>query len=317
MESLFHGTLSVRQDDGWLTPLRFTEKQLESYAINEPLRIRSMAPAGIRLAFHSSAKTLSLSYRIKGRARTWAAFDILEDGEFMDSVLVWEDEGSIEIPLSGDEAVKTEIYLPHLVEVSIKDVRGDAPLRPAPKPDTFWLCLGDSITQGMDAVHPSATYPARVARALGLDVLNTGVGGGVFRAENLEYIGREPDVITIALGCNDWGHSKDKAEFTENIRSYLQKLDGLYACRNVYGIVPIWRSDADTVRSGMTFDEMRALIRKEYEKYPYITILNGTDLVPPNTCFYGDAGELKAHPNAEGFWQYARNLQKALHIEKN
>ncbi len=67
-----------------------------------------------------------------------------------------------------------------------------------------------------------------------------------------------------------------------------------------------------STESGVNFEEMRAIIRAEYEKYPYITILDGMKLVPPNTCFYGDAGELKAHPNAEGFWHYARNLEKAI-----
>lgn len=312
MEALFHGALSIRRDGEWMQPLRFTEKQLESYTTTEALRIRSVSPAGVKIAFYSAAKTLSLSYKIQGRARAWAAFDLVQDGILKDSATVWDDAGQVTFSLSGDKTVKTEIYLPHLVEIFIKDSKTDSQLYPAKRKEKFWLCLGDSITQGMDAVHPSLTYPALAARLLDMDVLNTGVGGGVFQANNLEYIGRDPDMITIALGCNDWGQAKDKAAFAENIRAYLEKLTKLYTCKNVFGILPIWRSDAETIRSGMTFTEMRAVIRAEYEKYPFIRVLDGMDLVPPKPCFYGDAGELKAHPNAEGFFHYAHNLVKAI-----
>ncbi len=314
IEKLFRGHLSVREADGWLQPLRFTDKQLKSYERTDALRIRSVSPAGIRLCFYTAAKRISFSYKIAGRARTWAAFDLVENGSLRNSCTVWTDEGQVEFALSGDTSVKNEIYLPHLVEVFVKGIEADGELIPCEKEKKFWLCLGDSITQGMDAVHPALTYPAHTANWLSLDVLNTGVGGGVFCADNLEYIGREPDIITIALGCNDWGHAKDKAEFTDHIRAYISKLVSLYTCKNVYGILPIWRSDADTVRSGMTFEEMRAIIRTEYEKVPYITVLDGTELVPPNPCFYGDAGELKAHPNAEGFLHYAYNLSKKIRV---
>ncbi len=312
MEALFHGALSIRRDGEWLLPVRFTEKQLESYTLTDALRIRSVSPAGVKIAFYSAAKTLSLSYKIVGRARTWAAFDLMQDGALKDSATIWEDAGEVSFSLSGDKTVKTEIYLPHLVEIYIKDITADAPLTPVVKPEKRWLCLGDSITQGMDAVHPCLTYPALSAKALGADVLNTGVGGAVFNADNLDYIGWEPDVITVALGCNDWGQVKDKAAFIENIRAYLEKLTSLYACKNIFGILPIWRSDAETIRSGMTFSEMRDVIRTEYEKYPFIHVLDGMALVPPNACFYGDAGELKAHPNAEGFLHYGVSLAKVI-----
>lgn len=314
-KTLFRGNISVKETDGWLQPLRFTEKQLESYKKTEALRIRAASPAGVRFCFHTAAKHISMRYRIEGRARNWAAFDLLGDGQLKDSVVVWDDEGKIEFALSGDSAVKYEIYLPHLVEVLVKDIEADSALLPYKTEETFWLCLGDSITQGMDAVHPAMTYPARVSNWLSLDVLNAGVGGGVFCAENLAHVGREPDVITVALGCNDWGHAAGRKELIENTRAYINKLITLYTCKNIYGILPIWRSDADTVRSGMTFDTMRSLIRSEYEKVPYITIIDGMKMVPPQKCFYGDAGELKAHPNAEGFLHYAYNLSKVIKVK--
>lgn len=312
MNTLFHGALTIRKKGEWMQPLRFTEKQLDSYAVTDALRIRSVSPAGIRLSFYTEAETISFQYKIEGRARDWAAFDLVQDGELKDTALVWDDAGLVMFRLTGDKTVKNEIYLPHLVEVFVKDIQADKPLLPVKEKEKHWLCLGDSITQGMDAVHPFFTYPALASGLLDLEVLNAGVGGGIFNAKNLDSIGFEPDLITVALGCNDWGSAKDKTEFEDNIRSYLYELTKIYACKYIYGILPIWRSDADTVRSGMSFDEMREIIRKEYEKYNFIKIIDGMELVPPKPCFYGDAGTLKAHPNAEGFYHYAKNLAERI-----
>lgn len=311
---LFQGCLEVKRDEDWYIPLRFTKKQLESYSLTEGLKIRSLSPAGCKLAFYTSATNLQMEYRIGGRASTWANFDVWEDGMLKYTVPVTEDSGQVSFELSGNEKLKVEIFLPHLVQVALRNIEADRTLVPAVREEKFWLCLGDSITQGMDAVRPSASYPVLVAKFLGCDVLNTGVGGGVFRADNLDNIGREPDLITIALGCNDWGHAKDAAVLRQSISEYLDKLTKLYSCRNIYGILPIWRSDADTVRSGMTFSEMRTLITEEYKKYPFIKILDGMKMVPALKSFYGAEGELKAHPNEEGFLHYALGLVKEIKI---
>ena len=59
---------------------------------------------------------------------------------------VTEDTGRIRFSLSGDKTVKTEIFLPHLVQLAIKDIQADAPLLPCEKKEKLWLCIGDSIT---------------------------------------------------------------------------------------------------------------------------------------------------------------------------
>lgn len=322
MTELFRGAIHIRKDGDWYIPERFTGKQLESYAVAEGLRIRSVAPAGCSLSFYSEATKLELSYKIGGRARSWAAFDLVEDGMLKDTVEVSEEEGKVSFALSGNKDVRTEIYLPHLVELAIKDIKADDVLIPAEAYEELagnaakkklWLCLGDSITQGMDAVSPSLTYPMISAAMLGYEVINQGVGGAMFRAENLDYIGREPDMITVAFGCNDWGGVKDGEELRQNLRAYLDKLADLYSCRNIFGIVPIWRSDAEEkIRSEMTFQKLREIIAEEYAKYPFIKIIDGYELMPRVKRLYGDAGALKAHPSETGFLYMSDKLVKYL-----
>ena len=124
--------------------------------------------------------------------------------------------------------------MPHLVVVKIKTPIANEPLIPIKENKKFWLAIGDSITQGMVAKRPSFTYPVNVARVMGYELLNWGVGGDSFNAKLLDFVGREPDLITIALGCNDWDHFSLN-EIQKNATDYVEKLCSLYKCRNIYG----------------------------------------------------------------------------------
>lgn len=312
MRELFHGIVELKKEDDWFIPVRFSDKQLEVFALQKPTKIRSLAPAGVRLIFNTKASYLEFSYRIGERARDWAYIDVWEDGMLTTSLSLEEETGSVRIPLAGEEQVRTEVFLPHLVEFAIKDIKADAPLFPVKEREKFWLCLGDSITQGMVAKHPSITYPTLAAEFMKCDVLNMGVGGTMFCEEQLDRIQREPNLITIALGCNDWGGVKDAEELRVHVRKYLERLTSLYACKQVYGILPIWRSDRETAHSGMTFGELKQLLVEEYRRYPFIRIIDGRKLVPGMAEFFGDPGEKLFHPNEKGFLYYAMKLAEEL-----
>lgn len=82
----------------------------------------------------------------------------------------------------------------------------------------------------MDAVHPSLTYPSLAAKMLDMDVINMGVGGGTFYADDVDYTGYEPDLITVSFDTNDWGWVKDEMELQGNMRAYLERMTEVYAC---------------------------------------------------------------------------------------
>ena len=311
MKDLFKNCLSVSEDDGWFTPLRFTDNQLSAYGVTDALRIRGAAPSSVCLAFRSKAKKLSLEYRITGKARNWAVFDVVCDGVMMSSVSLDADSGCVDIPLCGDDGVDTLVYLPHLVCISLRNITADAPLTPTPKKDKFWLALGDSITQGMVAKHPASAYPSVLSRQYNCEVINAGVGGVIFDAEHLDRIGREPDLITVALGANDWDRCGID-EFKQNMTAYLDKLLAIFGCRNIYGILPVWRSDCDQIKSGVNYEGFRKLITEVYRRYPSIKIIDGYKMVPHMSDYYGDPSDKKIHPNDEGFLYYSLGLFKAI-----
>jgi hypothetical protein len=314
MKSLFKNCLSVSENDGWFTPLRFTEKQVEAFSFAEATRIRAFSPSSVCLAFKTEATKISFEYRIKAKARAFAVFDLLYDGVLVSSVSLDSDVGTVEFSLCATPDTEITIYIPHLVCIDIKNISADAPLCAIPDKEKLWLALGDSITQGMVARHPAFAYPSIISRHYGYDLINSGVGGVKFDEAHLDFIGREPDMITIALGCNDWG-AFDREGLAENVGKYIDRLLSLYKCRNVYGILPIWRSDAEDVQCEMTFKEHCEVIRSVYEKYPFIKIIDGYKLVPPMVDFYGDPSERKLHPSDEGFMLYALGLIKEFSAE--
>jgi len=238
--------------------------------------------------------------------------DVVCNGVLKESIALTEESGTLEIGLSGDGDAITHIYLPHLVCFEIRDITSDAPLIPTGPEKKSWLALGDSITQGMVAVRPSGSYTSLLSEQFGLKLINAGVGGIRFDSEELDYIGFEPDIITVALGCNDWGI--DKEELYSNVSDYLDRLLSLYSCRNIHLILPIWRSDSADRIAGMTFAEHREVIRRAVLKYPFVNIIDGYDLVPHKEEFFGDPSEQKVHPNEEGFLSYALGLARYINF---
>lgn len=311
MEKLFKNCLSIKEENGWFTAVRFTEKQRQVFSKSEYYLTRCDASSSACLRFRSKAKSVKIEYEITGKARDWAIFDVVKNGVLFSHVEVTKDCGVVELTLSGDENAITEIYLPQLVVIKIKAPITAEPLIPIEEDKKLWLALGDSITQGMVATHPSMTYPVIVATNLNYDLINCGIGGLSFNAEELDYIGKEPHLITIALGCNDWDHfTLDEIE--KNVTKYLEKLCSLYKCRNVYGILPTWRSDELQIKNGGNFRTCRQRIKSVYQKFNFIKIIDGYELVPNDKKFFNDPIELQCHPSNEGFLYYATTLTRAL-----
>ncbi len=311
MKELFKNCLFVDEVDGWYIPSRFTRKQLEYYRKEFPTLIRSNASSSVALRFFTSATKLTFDYKIGYKARNWAVIDVICDGELYSSLSLDADEGIAELTLPGEPESDITVFLPHLVAIKIKNIEANAPLIPVTDSFLRWLALGDSITQGMVARSPSSPYPSAISVALGNDLLNAAVGGIEFNADELDYIGYDPDLITVALGTNDWG-SVTREELTARVTAYFDKLLSLYKCDSIYVITPIWRSDDDKIASGMTFAEHRSVIAEAISRYPGIKIVDGYELVPHDPALFGDPGERQVHPNEQGFEHYSSNLFKII-----
>lgn len=295
---------------------RFTEHQMEDVYIEIPdFYKKSKAAAGIRLDFLTDSETLSFRYTIKsGSSRKFYFFDICVDGVMVaheGEAEMTAKSGEIKVTLgAGKTERRVTVWLPGLSIVRLSDITLDdgATLRRAPASLKI-LVLGDSITQGYDAVYPSQCYANKLAAMLDAEIVNQAIGGEVFRPEILdENLPFTPDLITVAFGTNDW--SKCTAEtFEKNADAFYTKLATIYPDKPAFVILPIWRADWEKVTKAKPFHESRAILKALAEKHPNFHTIDGCKLTPHLPAFFSD---LYLHPNDLGFEIYAQELVKRM-----
>ncbi len=307
MKEYFFGCVEVLEEDGFLVPSRLTAAQLQAAGRREPYLVRAKSTAGTGIGAMTSATNVTFTFSITERTRPHAYVDVVVDGVLQSAVNLEEDTGEIKIALPGTGERYVQLFFPHLARLRVKDVRWDGGARPVPKKEKFWLFFGDSITQGMHSMHPFLTYPCLAAGYADCDHINMGIAGGKFSPEDIDRAKTEPTLITVAHGTNDWKQAEDKESFRKSVEDYVAKLTEAFPCRKIFGILPTWRNDADQIYGGMCFSEMREIIRREYEKYPFIHVLDGMRMVPPMEEFYGDH-QPAVHLNESGFLHYAAAL---------
>jgi len=313
IKKISRNCIKVDSIDGNIALKRFTDKQYEVYNVNEALRIRSCCSAGACLDFYTDSEFIKFKYSVTGKSRDWAYFDIYIDNIFVNSIgqkPVVEPEGEFQYNIPGDKDImkRLTIYLPHLVEITLRDIElSDHVHIEEVKPyEKSILCLGDSITQGMSALHPTSAYPVQLARYFSMNLLNQGVGGYFFNKESLDKtLCYSPDLITVAYGTNDWSKCKTEAEFSQNVMEFMDKLTGIYPKAVIFVITPIWRSDIDTEKDMGAFNCLADILIRVCDKYTQVKIIDGLTLVPHMPIFYRDAN---IHPSDEGFLHYALGL---------
>ena len=304
-----HGALSVREEKGVFIFERMSEQVWNTYAPNEYQLRECHTTAGIRLEFYTNSDYIAFGYEAyKGTNRDFYFFDLLIDdvlcahiGEL--NYTLRRGDLRIELP---EGRHKVSLYMPVTLRADLTYVE----LSEGASFETFTkslklLCLGDSITQGYDAEHPSLTYTNQLADILGAEMVNHALAGDHFRIKRVtrlkEFL---PDIITVGYGTNDM--TSDCYEtFTTEMTGYIKKLSETYPESKIFVITPLWRKDKKQTVCGMTFEEGCALIAAEAAKYSNMTVIDGMKLTPHLPEFYRD---LYLHPNDLGFTVYARNL---------
>ncbi len=303
-ETWFHNSVQVKYEDNAVIPLRFSDRQLAVYSQQENWRQRSLSPAGIAIKVKTDASEVKINYEIKNLIRSQPQFDIYLDDTFSQSISAITEIGravvSIPIPASTQMQELT-IYLPHCAEFVIYEINfsAGATVKPVAQRKHNLLCLGDSITQGMDALYPSLTYPVQVAQFLKMNLLNQGVGGYIFDHSSLDSkLDYKPDLITVAYGTNDWGVAANKKEFETMCHNYLDTLSRIYQTTPIYVITPLWRKDHQERRPCGSFGELQQSITDIANNFSNIEVVDGLKLIPHQEQFFSDRS---LHPSDTGF----------------
>ncbi len=317
LKKLLRNYLAVEQREEGLVIHRFTKRQLSVYDSEESWKIRARHPAGVSLEMFTNARRIRLLFSILEKSREWSFFDLFVNNIFLDSQSGHSYDGvlhTVEFEFTGKQGKdpqRVAIYLPYNIYLALQSVEvidGEAlPVTGAIRKKL--LCLGDSITQGMDAYYPSNTFPVQLARFFEMDLLNQGVGGYIFNAHSLdEEISYKPDLVTVAYGTNDWGKYSEHKEFMRECSLYMQRLTDIFSEAKIFVITPLWRADSDQPSPMGPFSTLQETISSVCSAYPQITVLPGVNMMPNLNRYFTDG----LHPTDEGYGHYSINLIKSL-----
>jgi len=282
------------------------------YDPNPAWHLRARCPAGVVIEMKTDASAVHIHMRVRGGARPYATVDAVVENCLVSSVHSNQIEGDLRGILDlppCDRARLVQIYLPHsaaanLVSMDLVEANSVEPIEPA----RTLLALGDSITQGMDAVHPSQTYAAIAARQLRMGLQNYAIGGAVFARESFPKPPMmNPDLITIAYGTNDFteGRSVDMA------RGYLEQVRVLFPDTPIAVLMPLWRMNGDVEgwrnSSGMSISDYRNSLHSIVDELNF-QVIEHQWLLPAVTSLYIDG----LHPCDVGHSILGMNLANRL-----
>ena len=219
----FAGALDVARTASGFIPRRlpaWTKPQITDMAMEAVVQL----PAGVRLALTTSASTIDIDLQLTlirqvPRGLRPAVFDLLVDGELLahsatstgnvislgpaPGEVRFEPGGSTSISFAdlpqGTKAV--EVWLPAHAAVEFRALRinqGAAIERTVPA-SPRWIHYGSSISQCVGAASPVKTWPAMVARSVGLEHTNLGFAGQCMLDPFVARTIRDSDADAISL----------------------------------------------------------------------------------------------------------------------
>lgn len=262
--------------------------------------------AGIGLDFVTDADAVEIvrgGYDRINDAKEILTSDLLVDGRLVRSF----EEDAVRVSFREKKLRRFRLYLPYFRSdyISGVELAGAGVFRPSFGTETDILLLGDSITHGVGALHPSRTMATVLGRRLGAKILNQGNSGYVYDPDTLEKV-CGPKLIVMAYGHNDRGRKTPERLFADTA-AYAKRVRELWGSTPAVGILPLWcAAEADP---GMEkhFRMLDGLFREAYESNG-VTVIDGAELIPHDPRYFRDA----AHPNDRGYLIYGGRLAKKL-----
>lgn len=309
----WEGAIELEHTPQWTRAWRIQHSRRELYASTE-LELRAAMPAGVRVVFGTDTTTIR-GRAVVGDVEGYASageispVDVVVDGGLVASSPVTSD-GRFDVDLPAGEKT-LELWLPQFGDFRLASLELDTDARVwraerAARPRL--ITYGSSITQCRTAASPTRTWPALVARELGLDLTCLGYGGQCHLDPMVARMIRDrpADVIITCLGINVYGSG------TFNRRSFLPAVIGLLSTiRDGHPNVPILvitpiispAREHTVSATGMTLAQIReevaraAQVLREHGDDD-VHLLNGLDVVGAEQAHVLDDG---LHPNAEGY----------------
>ena len=322
LKDLFHGWLDSRFDDsGRLHLHRFTKHQQEAYlAKGEKTLKRCNASANIYLDLITDSDYLKMNFdAYNASAVSYAGFDLHVDGVFTDKRFFhdWHTQ-EIGFPLPHGTH-RVTMYLPWSWNVVVRSVElSDNAVIETVSRAHRGMVFGDSITQGYTTLMPSLSYANILGRELDAEIINQGAGGFYFDETTVDEALPDfrPEFLVIAYGTNDFSRNSDPDVFRENAKKYIHRFHQVFCGRNIYGVLPIFRSDSNVTDPAgdarYSFQDAREILAEIYEEYPDITIIRETGIPRIHEAFAEDC----VHPTDFGHMLMSKGIEKAIRMQQ-
>ena len=168
------------------------------------------------------------------------------------------------------------------------------------------ICFGDSLTSGYEAA-PKESYPHVLSGLLDWPVINAGVNGDTTQAAlqrlSRDVLEKDPLLVVVILGGNDFLHKSSAAQTFENIRAIVRaiKQQGAMVALGQIGPLLMYRYNKEYKK-----------IAAEEDAILIPDILGG---IFANPKLMRD----EVHPNAAGNVLIAQKVHKAIekHLRLN
>ena len=312
----WQGAISLERVPEWTMPWRIPYEDKALYA--PILAERAASPAGVRIAFRSDTTRLVVGMEPFTEA---GRLDLCCDGRIVASMPV-EGAESVRFDDLSDGEKLIELWLPpqyaafrlHWLELD-----DDATVAPARDGRRHWIAYGSSITHCRTAGSPTETWPAIVARELGLNLTCLGYGGNCHLDPLVARIirGQPADYISLCVGINTYGGSSlSERTFRWGVIGFAQIIRERHPETPLVIMSPIHSPRRETAANvvGFTLRRMRHEVREAVRLLRehgdgHVHYVHGPE------AFGEDLAHLlpdDLHPNAEGYRIMGRNLTGTL-----
>ena len=315
IKKILYGAIEYNiTEDSYIHPLRFTQQQIATLGkLRKDWGEKAYATSGICFDFYTNSSIFAFDAKITpATTRFFYYFDLFTDGilthhegaEKYDKMA----EKHIEFHLSEGRH-RITVWFPNLNCAVIKNVTVDDESEITPYAHSAkMLALGDSITQGYDAVYSCLSYPNIVAMERGYELVNQGIGGLNLQPESIaDYGGYNPDIVSVAFGTNDW-NVKTREAFERDCVNVYDAIKREFPTQTIYAIMPIWRGDTNRLSKCGDFTDTCNFLRSVAKERGCI-IIEGINATPHHPDFYSDK---IVHPNDICFKFYGDYVLKTL-----
>ncbi|MEE6288827.1 GDSL-type esterase/lipase family protein [Georgenia sp. MJ173] len=321
----WHGVAEWQADDGVTRPWRISQA-LTSTAHNEHFSHRVRTPAGVRAEVVTDATSLTVAGALgpgTGETRP-GVIDVVVDGVLHSRLTVPQPGPGALAEVADVVALpagpkRLEAWLPHTEVFGLREItlRGVTTAE-APPARPRWLSYGSSITHCAEACGPTETWPALVARSLGLDLYGLGLGGQCHLDHAVERtIADQPlDFLSLCLGINIYGRgSFDERSLGSALHGFLDRTLRAHPGIPVLVMSPICAPLLeDTLnRADLTLGAVRDTVRRVAAAIddPRLTYLDGREVLGANDAAQ-HLGSDQLHPTADGYRLMAERLAPRL-----